>query len=339
MSKSPFRVEPFQPADAEEVSHLFIEVYGSAYPIKMVYDPGQLVAAFESHQYFPFVVRSASKQIIGYGAMYRSAPYEGIYEFGQGIVSPDFRGAGIGRLMFEFVGDYTPTLPGSEMLFGEPVCNHMHTQKTSAMIKTIETAIEIDLMPGEIYKKDRTVSGRVAVLDMFRTFIPKPHSVYIPGVYENIIRYIYGGFDDSRTLVASTGKPPSNLSTEMSVQVFEFARVARVAVTMAGPDFEHVFNQEEHILLNRKILVIQVWLNASWPWIGEVVEILRNRGYFFGGVFPRWFDMDGLFMQKVRGQPNWEEIHLYSDRAEKILGFVSGDWKDLGRRSGSTYGK
>jgi hypothetical protein len=329
MTNIPYRVEPFQPIDAEKVSRLFLDVYGDAYPVKMVYHPEMLIAALKGGHYFPFVVRSDFDSIVAYGALYQSTPYKGIYEFGQGVVSSDVRGGGIGRLLFEYVEKYIQILPESETYFGEAVCNHTHTQKAGAMIKTIETGIEIDLMPAELYKKDPTVTGRVAVLDMFRSFVLKPHNVYTPEVYEDIIRYIYDGFDDSRSIIVSAENMPTDEPTEMSTKVFEFAGVARITVTMAGSDFEEVFAVKEGDLLNRNIKIIQVWLKSSWPWIGEAAGMLRNKGYFFSGVFPRWFDVDGLMLQKVPAQPNWDGIRLYSDRAERIRTFIHDDWHSI----------
>jgi hypothetical protein len=330
MEDNPYRVEPFRPGDAEKVSRLFLEVYGDAYPIKTVYEPGKLIAAVEGGHYFPFIVRGDADRIVAYGALYRSAPHAGIYEFGQGIVSSQVRGGGIGRLLFEFVAEYIQTLPGSETYFGEAVCNHAHTQKAGAMIRTIETGMEIDLMPAGIYRHDPTVTGRVAVVDMFRSFVPKPHTVHVPEVYEDILRYIYNGFDDRRRILLSTAGLPSAGSTEMSVKVFDFAAVARILVTSSGPDFEQVLAVKEESLLKQNMKVIQVWLNASWPWVGAAAEILRKRGYFLGGAFPRWFDVDGLLLQKVVGQPNWEGIHCYSERTETICRAVRDDWEALG---------
>lgn len=329
MTESRYRVEPFKPIDAEKVSQLFYDVYGETYPVKTVYHPEQLVSAFERGDYFPFLVRTDSDSIVAYGALYCSAPYKGIYEFGQGIVSSDVRGGGIGRILFEYVEKYIQTLPGSEAYFGEAVCNHTHTQKAGTIIKTIETGIEIDLMPGEIYKKNTPVTGRISALDMFRSFKSKPHTVYVPEIYEDIIHYIYSGFDDSRTIVPSAENLPSDQSTEMSVKVYKFAGVARINVNESGSDFERVFTLHEQSLLNQNIAIIQVWLKSSRPWIGRAIESLRKKGYFFGGVFPRWFDTDGLLMQKVSGQPNWEGVHLYSERAEKIYRFIRDDWGQI----------
>lgn len=41
-------------------------------------------------------------------------------------------------------------------------------------------------------------------------------------------------------------------------------------------------------------------LKPSEPWVGDAVELLRKRKYFF----------DGMLMQKVMVRPNWEGIAL-----------------------------
>jgi len=321
-----YRFEPFQPADAEQVTNLFREVYGDAYPIKRVYDRKQLIEAAQSDGYFPFVARTEEGKVFAFAALCRSAPYQGIYELVQGIVSSDFRGGGIGRVMFEHVEQCLMTMPGAESYFGESVCNHLHTQKAGALIKSIETGLEIDLMPGEVYAKDTPNTGRIAVLDMFRTFVSKPHHVYMPQRYEEIIRYIYDGFDDSRTLSVSSDAIPEEGCTELSIKLFEPISLARMAITTVGSDLDQVLCDQEQLLAEQHINVMQIWTPSFVPWVGEVVEVLRNRGYFFGGVFPRWFDQDGIMLQKLSERPNWEGIRLYSERAKKIHAAVYEDW-------------
>ncbi|MBA4418629.1 MAG: hypothetical protein C0392_12090 [Syntrophus sp. (in: bacteria)] len=326
---SSYRFELLQPADAEGVALLFTEVYGDAYPIKIVYDPKQLIAALESKDNIPVVARTQSGQIIGYTAFYRSSPNKALYEFGQTLVLPEYRNTPVFGLLARHVVRIAPTLPGLEAAFCENVCNHTDTQRAAVLFKYIEAAIEIDLMPAEAYEKEQSARGRVSAINMFRTFIPKPHTVYVPDRYGDYLRYIYEGFDDRRKLLPSTGELPSGQPTKTTVQIFDFARVARIAVHEAGKDFEESFSREEGVALNRDVLIIQAWLKSSWPWIGEVVHILRNKGYFFGGALPRWFDEDRLLMQKIIGQPNWGGIHLYSSRAKTILEFVKNDWKEL----------
>jgi hypothetical protein len=101
--------------------------------------------------------------------------------------------------------------------------------------------------------------------------------------------------------------------------------VARLAVYAAGADFESTFDEQEKTICEKGAMVIQTWLKLGCPWINRVVDILRERGYFLGGILPRWFDVDGMLMQKIIGQPNWEGIQLYTERAKKILEIIKKD--------------
>lgn len=322
-----FKVETFQPEDAAGVSHLFNQVYGDGYPVKTVYNPQEIISAYKQGGYFPFVVRSSATSVIAFGALYHSAPHQGIYEFGQGVVSPEYRSAGLGRMLFEYVEQYLPTLPGAELYFGEAVCNHTHTQKAGALIKTIETGIEIDLLPGNAYGDTAQSHNRVAVVDMFRTYVPSPHAVYIPERYEQIVRFIYDGFDDSRTLLLSSQPPVENQSTQLSSRVFEFAQVARIGAPVIGPDFEEKLAAEEIALADSPLRVKQLWLPLSRPGAAWAADILRQHGYFFGGIFPRWFGEDALLMQHINGLPEWDSIHLYSERSVEIYRHIQADWQ------------
>ena len=39
---------------------------------------------------------------------------------------------------------------------------------------------------------------------------------------------------------------------------------------------------------------------------------LSQRGFFMGGIFPRWFGADGIMMQQVLGkEPEYGGIKLY----------------------------
>jgi hypothetical protein len=328
MEDRPYAVEPFRPSDAALVPRLFLEVYGDTYPVRMVYHPEEMIAAFEAGHYFPFVIRAASDRLAAYGALYQSAPYKGIYEFGQGAVSSEFRCAGLGRLLFEHVARYAPTLPGSEMYFGEAVCNHTHTQKAGALIETIETGIEMDLLPGDVYSKFREIEGRVAVVDMFRTYVARPHAIHVPAVYGDILRYVCEGFDDTRRIEISSGEAPSNSATVFSTRVFPAAGVVRIAVQTAGADFEASFDTLMDTMGDDGLIrVMQVWLNLSCPWTGRIADALRRRGFFFGGLFPRWFDDDGLLLQKVLDRPGWSNVQLYSTRSRDIFDFIRSDWE------------
>ncbi|MCX8110883.1 MAG: GNAT family N-acetyltransferase [Syntrophorhabdaceae bacterium] len=332
MNSSDYTIDLFRPEDGEGVAELFREVYGEEYPVKIVYNPEQLSIGVERGDYVPFVARTKGNRIVGFSSLYHSAPYKGIYEVGLSLVAPDYRNTPIFGLLSRQIIKVAPTTPGLEVLFLEAVCNHTITQKAGIMFKLIDTTIEIDLMPAEAYENEQSASGRVSTLNMFRTFVHKPHIVYVPEVYRECIRYIYDGFDDSRTILPSTEPLPADGLTKMSTEIFDFAQLARVAIHEVGANFEAAFDKEEKHINDRHCQVIQVWLNLSWPWVGEIISILRARGFFLGGILPSWFGEDGLLMQKVLSKPNWEGINLYTDRAKHILSFIRDEWEENAKR-------
>jgi hypothetical protein len=323
-----YEVNFFRPEDAEGVTRLFKTVYGDSYPIKTFIDPKLLIEENAAGRTISSVARTPKGDIIGHNALFRSAPYDRIYESGSGAVHPHYRGGkGIFTRLIAHGFDVGPKRFGIEAIYGESVCNHIFTQKTMARLSTIEHAIEIGLMPAEAYEKEKSATGRVAAILGFRTLKPKPHAVHLPAVYEKSMQFIYSALDDDRDFVLSRNNLPSSIKTEIKTQVFDFAQVARLAVHDAGTDFESALEREERSLLEKGLKVLQVWLELSWPWIGQAVDALRRRGYFLGGILPRWFDVDGMLMQKIIGDPNWEGIQLYSNRAKKILDMIKKDWQ------------
>jgi hypothetical protein len=321
-----YEFDLFRPEDAEGISQLFRTVYGDGYPIRTFIDPKVLIEENAAGRTLSSVARTPKGDIVGHVALFHSAPCERICESGAGLVHPSYRG---GKGIYTGLGlhgmEVTAKKYNIELLFGEPVCNHIFAQKGTAKAGWITQAIEVDLMPAEAYDKEKSASGRVTALLDFKTLKPKPHTVYLPEVYEESIRFIYSGLDDDRDFLLSQDELPSPIKTEIKTQVFDFAQVARLAVHDTGADFESAFDEQEKTVQEKGVVVIQVWLKLSWPWVGQAVSALRKRGYFLGGVLPRWFDVDGMLMQKIIGQPNWEGIQLYSDRAKKIMEIVKAD--------------
>ncbi len=333
MSERGYKIDWFKPSDAESVVRLFKEVYGEGYPVRVVYDPEEFAGAVARQDYIPVVARTPEGDIVGFSSFYRSAPNQRLYEIGLGVVSSGYRGTAILGLLMRRLVKAAYTSPGFDAFFGEAVCNHVLTQKGTIVFKTVETAIEVDLMPSETYEKEKSAAGRVSTIVSTRTFVPRPHAIYFPEIYEDCFRYIYGAFDDDRTLKRSDERLPSDRPTALAVQIFENAGVARISVNEEGSDFETILGSGEKEARGKGVTVIQVWLNLSRPWVGRCAEILRSKGYFFCGIFPRWFGDDGLLMEKIEGRPNWEGINLYTDRAKQILHFIKDDWERTQRAS------
>ncbi len=326
-SEEQIEVDLFCPADAKGIVDLFRAVYGEGYPIKVFYDEKGLTDANADGEYYSIVARADSGRVVGVQHLYRSAPYKSLYEAGAGLVLKEYRQFGVNKRMLDFVfNKWVPKQGTIEHTFGEAVCNHPYMQRVVSQMGHVETALEIALMPAEAYDKEQSASGRVAALLIFRCYKSKPHGVFLPPAYEKELRWIYLRLDDSRDLSLGEKSLPANLSSKAEMTVFDFAKVARIAIYEMGDDLADCLTNLENQALAQKAVVIQVWVKLSDPWSGEAVDILRNKGYFFGGVLPRWFDEDGLLMQKLVCDPGFDGIQLYSDEAKEILSMVKADW-------------
>jgi hypothetical protein len=320
-------IDYFRPEDAESIAALFRAVYGDGYPVRIFYDPQALTEANEAGDYYSIVARNSAGVVVGVQHLFRSAPYEFLYEIGAGLVMKEYRNVGLNKRMIAFAfREWVPSQNNIEEVWGESVCNHTYMHRAQIFFEYVETAMEIALMPSEAYEAERSATGRVATLVAFRCYKPKPHTVFLPKVYEQELALIYSRVDDQRVLSVAASGLSREIPSELRIDVFEFARVARIAVHHAAADFESRLNELEAEALRKGVVVNQIWLNLGEPWIAAAVDILRDKGYFFGGVFPRWFDQDGLFMQKLLCPPYFEEIKLVSDSSHELLEMIKRDW-------------
>lgn len=317
----------FRDEDAEGIVALFQAVYGEGYPIRLFYDARSIAEANAAGQYYSIVARTPSGDVVGVEHVFRSAPFPKLYEVGAGLVLKEYRRLGLNRRMLRFVFEEWAThQPGIEEIWGEPVCNHLQMQKTIGEFKHREMALEVALMPAEAYEKEKSAGGRVAALAAFRCYKSKPHDVYLPRAYESEMKFLYSGLDDDRRIHLSETSIPGFSGTQGEMTVFDFACTSRITIRDIGGDFEAFVADHEVQACNRNAVAIQIWLNLGSPCVGRAVDILRERGYFLGGLLPRWFDEDGFLMQKILTDPGFDDIQIHTERSKQIFAMVKEDW-------------
>ncbi len=323
-----WQIDLFRPEDAAGVADLFRAVYGADYPIRTYIEPELLIKENAARRVISSVAKTLNGDIVGHNALFQSAPYKKIYESGAGAVHKDYRGGnGIFTKMIAHGIEVGHQDFGVELVYGEAVCNHVFSQKACYKLDLITRALEVDLMPAAAYNKEKSATGRVAATLCFKTLRPKPHTVYLPAAYEEQLQFIYANLDDKRTLKSARQTLPQDVKTKLDVEVFKFANVVRIAVLEAGADFIEALEEKEAELQKEGIKVFQIWLKLTTESIGDAVTRLRESGYFFGGILPRWFDGDGLLMQKTVDRPNWDEIQIYYKNDQKLAAMVRADWE------------
>jgi hypothetical protein len=323
-----FAIDFFRPEDAAGIANLFFIEYGAGYPFDMYYIPEQIIAENKNGNINSVVARTPEGDIIGHGALYRSSPvHRNLYEIGQYIIHPEYRTTFAAYKINVFIAERLVEVVRPDGIFGEAVCHITATQKSSSLIGMKDAALEIDLMPATAYEKANNAAGRVTCLIQFRLFNDNEQEVFIPHCYRQQIEFILSDMDIRRKINISKKDIPAHAVSEAQSRYFPHAGVGRFNVISAGHDFADIIARGEDEGRKNGIQVWQYFLNLEMPWIGRAVDILRERGYFLGGYLPRWFDRDGLIMQKITTIPDFQGIRLYSDKARAILESVRLDWE------------
>ncbi len=320
-------IDLMAPRDAPGVAALFKAVYGEGYPVDTYYHPDRLIEANRQGHIISSVARTEKGDIVGHNALFNAAPYPKVHESGAGLVLPAYRRGDIFDRMVRHGVEVGGPRFGVETVYGEPVCNHVFSQRLCHKQGWVTMALEVGLMPAEAYTKEKSAQGRVSTILDFVSLVSRPRQVFLPPRYREQLEFLYAGLDDERRR-DQADQPLPAAPTRIEPRVFASAQVARLSVTQAGHDLEAVLGRVEQEAAEQGVVVFQVWLPLL-PWCGQAVEVLRDRGYFLGGLLPRWFDRDGLLMQRLAVKPPWDDIQLQFDRAKQIMALVRDDWQSL----------
>ncbi len=329
-----YTIDHFRPEDAEGLVALFHAVYGEQYPIRLFYDPAAIIEANREGIYISLVARAEGGKVVGVTHLFPSAPFPHLYEAGVGLVLKECRNMGINKQLLHFLyEEFVPRTDAIHEVFGEAVCNHPYMQKSLASFDNISTAIQVGLMPAAAYAKEKSAEGRVSTINQFRSYRPRPHRVFIPVRYEQELRRIYACLACERDILVSTDRIPGDQSSKAEMKIFDFAGVARISIPLPGEDMLSRLDELEAQARGRKAVVHQIRLDLSVPWVGETVERLRERGYFFGGLLPRWFDSDGLLMQRLEDSVDFSSIVLALEEDHRLLSSIQEDFEQVEKLS------
>lgn len=326
-----FTVGFFEPEDAHGVTQLFYTVYGDGYPVDTFYIPEKLIAENRCGNIRSVVARTATGDIIAHVALYRSsAPNPNLFEFGLGLTLPAYRASSAFfkacNLLMQLVGK-----DGINGFFGEAVCNHTITQKLSRYVKSVETAVEPALMPAHAYENEQSAEDRVGCLLYARVITDIRRTLYMPASYHHQIGFILDELNLDRQIVYPQAVIEGD-KAEIKVERFEAAGVARCTLSAPGADLPKQLQDMECELRSAGYALIQFFIDLGKPWSAGMVELLRQEGYYLGGLLPIWFGDDGLLMQKHFVDPGFDTLKIQYELGKNIVEMVKKDWQSLSQK-------
>lgn len=318
-------------ANAASVATVFRSIYGDAFPVQYVYHADQVMEEINAGRLAASLAFDSQGNVTGYISFFKCAPNPNLWEGGNLVVVP---GCGSGDLAWSLMRHYLQPgkLPGmqSDGIFGEAVCHHYFTQVGAVKLGLAVCGLALDLLDGASFSEHRPDTERVACVVQFYELSDPSGVCYLPEQYFDFLEEICGRLRP-RILLPGSVPLPLDGETVSTDDWFEEAGTWRISVSAIGGDWGQFL---EHVLTTsreRKVVCLQLVLSTALPCISEGVRQLRQRGFFIGGLFPRWFGNDGVMLQQLFGnEPDFDGIKLYSGLARKMLAFIRSDREAVG---------
>ncbi|UZP68121.1 GNAT family N-acetyltransferase [Desulfovibrio mangrovi] len=312
----------FREEDAQGIALAYLEIYGDSFPIEHVYDPAEITRRNASDDQYTIVARTMSGDVVGLAGLFRHAPNPDVYEAGQLMVLKTYRSSHVAaEIARNTLGIQARNL-GLPVVFGEAVCNHPVSQRLAHQEGMLVTGLELECMPAAAYAKEGGVFRNVSLLLMFSVYKRQRCTVYLPSQYEDFLKSLYTGMGLVRD---HAGAEPLSGGTESSEFLLPDAGLLRLTISRAGEDFQSVVADAEHKV--GECGLVQCYLNLGDPAAPDAITMLRERGYFFGGLLPHWFGPDGVVMQKLPEQPDWDALRLYGKEAKAMCDYIRQDYE------------
>ncbi len=325
-----YTVGPLQPGDGQGVAQLFYSVYGDRYPVTDYYFPASIERLNAEGKLLTVVARLESGAIAGQGAYYQSSPpNKALFEFGQLLVTPEYRNTMVAAKITREMDRLSRTMVQAQGFFGEAVCTHTVTQKLVKKHAYAECGLEISLMPSGAYEKEGGGTQRVSCVLGTRVDRDRHMPLHLPECYRKELEYILSGFSLDREILFSAMDVPLTAQSVLDARTFDFAAVTRVQVPTVGADFPACILALDEDAKQRGMAVLQVFVNAGEPGTAFATQALRAQGFIFGGLMPLWFGTDGLMLQKLYVEPEFEAINLLVDKTKALLAGMRAEWENL----------
>lgn len=321
-----YTIIPVSQAEAAKVATVFRSIYGDDFPVTYVYHADQIMHEISEGRLAAALAFDEAGTPVGYISMYKCAPNPGLWEGGNLLVVPEHGSSDLSSMLMQYYLQ-PQNLPDrfSDGVFGEAVCHHYFTQLNCAKSGFIDCALALDQLDSSIFREHRPESDRVACLVQFLEHSEPDQPVYLPERYSAVLTNLLAPLR-KRNFQLSTAPLPDTGETKRKDDFYESAGTWRVSVSSVGGNWIGFLDGLLHEAHGRQVKTLQIILSSSLPYTGEAVELMRQRGFFLGGIYPRWFGADGIMMQKMLGsEPDYEAVKLYSSAAKTLLEFIRQD--------------
>jgi len=311
-----------RPEDALGVALAYYATYGDAFPLDYVYDPEEIIRRNTADDQHTVVIRTPKGEIVGLFALFRYAPNPDVYEAGQLMILKSYRHRDLGTKLSVEALDNLPGRLGIPVVFLEALGDHARSQELAYRKGLAFTGLEVECMPPHGPTKEDVGSRNDSLFLMFKAFQKTACRVHPPEAYRSFCDAMYAQLALPRAVAPASPLTGDTLASHFFLRE---CSLLRLTVTRAGRDFDETVTAAEAKAGDRG--VVQVFLNLGDAATPSAVEVLRERGYFLAGLLPYWFGADGLLMQKVGREPDWDAICAFGSQGVAMRDTIREDFE------------
>ncbi|MBN1485323.1 MAG: GNAT family N-acetyltransferase [Chloroflexia bacterium] len=329
-----YEFRTMEPAEAIEVAKCVYKTYGYTYPGEHIYYPERLIAMNENGQQISLVAVSDTGEVAGHCAIFGGDVNSPIRELGQAAVDPAHRSRGLLTRLLQFAIDYARD-HGLVGLFGEPVTNHLYSQKASLKLGFRETALFLGLIPQSVYFKKIAGQELTQRLSLLYSFLPLStvgqNRLYAPWHHRALLGRLYAMLRLDRELVTTA-------RDEVEAQALPAQSILSTHV-MSANDAAHIeminygryATSEIEIKLNelcrKGIACIHLDLPLSNPHTALLCAHFEAMGFIIAGVLPKQDGQDVLRLQYLNVPIDFGQIMVVSDLAQTLRQYIQRQYE------------
>jgi hypothetical protein len=316
---------------ARKIPALVRSVYGENYPVKYLYDEQELLKKIRKRGVYSYVAIDDYQNAIGMISLISESGNPYLFEIGHLMVDPKQRGTNIANQLVEYLNKTAYITIDYDAAVSESVTNHKFSQRSSVSGGFSDCALKLNIMAPEAYalEDERRQIGRMTCVVGCRENFDENFTVYLPGIYAGSIKFCFNGLKSRKFVNSNTTLAEPAEKTELIVVDDEkdTSRTTNFTIVKIGSDIAEVVEKIDACAKENNQACILINVALGDPNNEIAVNLLRAKGFFFGGIMPYWLPYsDALLMQKLyNNAPDWSTIKLFSKKIRQIAEIIKAD--------------
>jgi hypothetical protein len=329
---APVTIRPLEPDDAAALTRCVYRCYGWTYPYAEMYFPDQLAAAIANGTRAGNVAVDADGEVVCHMGTVVLA--DGVVMAGGGVTDPRYRRRGLlaelGGRFYEWIGS-----SGTKVYLSEPVLTHAITQKMSLAGPSSLAGLYLNVR-GPLQQVDFTdgmLDRRSSLLVTHCATVPlEPATLWVPALYEPLVRQLLDGADWPRDIGSTRGTPQCPDTSTSSLSYDSLNQVGAIKVTTVGHDLADVIDDALSQLHTAGAEMVRVYLPANQPALASLGAGLGSLRLGFAALLPAFGELgDALVLQWVRNPDIDDSPWVYGDPSiETLAHLIMAQARELG---------